>query len=265
MFWVGKFLILLGVLMSAVIAYPSIIFILEETYRNTGTFHSWVVNIFGYDLKLFEPNIYIRMLAKIFVEQKPIGFYGFENSYATEHFSLYISIIGFVYMNYIFFMRDKISRLYKIVIVIGILFMILPLFSYIFSGTLDAPYTRWINMLPIFEIMILAYVFDKYGFEKVKMKYMSIIIGILLVLVSALIMYYAFQVKVDRLLNTDFFNQIDSMSTLQEMKLYYNTRPILKFLFNEDFINELVISTAGLSSSDVITADTVLLVYLLYI
>ncbi len=253
------FLILLGVLMSAVIAYPSIIFILEETYRNTGTFHSWVVNIFGYDLKLFEPNIYIRMLAKIFVEQKPIGFYGFENSYATEHFSLYISIIGFVYMNYVFFMRDKISRLYKIVIIIGILFMILPLFSYVFSGTLDAPYTRWINMLPIFEIMILAYVFDRFGFEKVKMKYMSIIIGILLVLVSALIMYYAFQVKVDHLLNTDFFNQIDSMSTLQEMKLYYNTRPILKFLFNEDFINELVISTAGLSSSDVITADTVLL------
>ncbi len=188
-------LILLGVVMSAVVAYPSIIYILEETYRSTGTFNAWIINIGSYELKLFQPNIYIRFVAKIFTEQKPIGFYGFENDYATEHISLYISIIGFAYMSYVFFMRDKISRIYKGAIIIGMLFMIFPLFSYVFSGTMDAPYTRWINMLPIFQVMILAHVFDKFGFEKVKMKYMTIIITFLLIVVGALIYYYIYRIN----------------------------------------------------------------------
>ena len=139
--------------MAGVIAYPSIVYILEETY------------------------IYIRFIAKIFTEQKPIGFYGFENSYATEHISLYISIIGFSYMSYVLFMKDKISRIYKIAMLFALIFMFFPIFSYVFSGTTDSPYTRWINMLPIFQVMILAHVFDKFGFEKVKMKYMTIKAG----------------------------------------------------------------------------------------
>jgi hypothetical protein len=193
-------LLILGVLMSAILAYPSIIYILEETYRGTSSFDPWIVNIFGRELNLFQPNIYIRVLAKMFVEQKPVGFYGFENSYATEHFSLYISIIGFAYMNYVFFMRDKVSRIYKGAIFLAIIFMIFPVFSYVFSGTLDSPYTRWINMLPIFQIMILAHVFDKYGFEKVKMKFMSIIIGLLLALLGFLVYYYISQLKLDNYL-----------------------------------------------------------------
>lgn len=191
------FLLLLGVLMSAVVLYPSIVYILEETYRGSSIFNAWVLNIFGYELKLFQPNIYIRLFAKMFVEQRPVGFYGFENSYATEHFSLYISIIGFVYMNYIFFMKDRISRIYKVAIIIGIIFMIFPVFSYVFSGTLDSPYTRWINMYPIIQIMILAHVFDKFGFEKIKMKYMTIIIAILLAIGGALIYYYAYQIGLE--------------------------------------------------------------------
>ncbi|MBI9009965.1 MAG: YfhO family protein [Tenericutes bacterium] len=190
-------LLLLGVLMAAIIAYPSITYILEETYRTTSDFNAWIVNIFGYELKLFQPDIYIRVFAKMFVEQKPVGFYGFENSYATEHFSLYISVIGFTYMNYIFFMRDKISRIYKGAIFLAIIFMILPIFSYVFSGTLDSPYTRWINMLPIFQIMILAHVFDKFGFEKVKMKFMTIIIVLQLAILGALVYYYISQLKLD--------------------------------------------------------------------
>ena len=208
-------LLLLGVVMAAVIAYPSIIFILEETYRNTGNFNAWnglydllKLNVnedlvfyignrsYGL-LQLFQPNIYIRMVAKMFVEQKPIGFYGFENSYATEHFSLYISVIGFVYMNYVFFMKDKISRVYKVFIFLGIFMMVIPIFSYVFSGTLDAPYTRWINMLPIFQVMILAHVFDKYGFEKVRMAFITPIIIFFLALLSGLMYYYINQLKLD--------------------------------------------------------------------
>jgi hypothetical protein len=190
-------LILLGVLMSMVILYPSILFILEETYRPENTFNAWIVPIGTYNLKLFQPTIYIRMLAKIFVEQKPIGFYGFENHYGQEHMSLFITIVGIVYMNYIFFMRDKIARIYKALIFLGIIMMILPIFSFVFSGTTDVPYTRWINMLPIVQIMILAHVFDKFGFEKIKMKWLTIPIVPMIALVGYLMYYYIVRLKTD--------------------------------------------------------------------
>ena len=183
-------LLLLGVLMASVVLLPSISFILEETYRPQATFKAWIINIGSYELKLFQPNIYIRYLAKIFAEQKPIGFYGFESDYGLEHASLYITVIGFVYMCNVFFMKDRISRIYKYTFIIILIFMIFPLFSYVFSGTLDKPYTRWVNLIPIIQIMALAHVFDNHGFEKIKMKNMTIIIGVMLVTVSFLIYYY---------------------------------------------------------------------------
>jgi len=190
-------LILLGVLMSTVILYPSILYILEETYRPENTFDAWTVTIGSFDLKLFKPTIYIRIFAKLFVEQKPIGFYGFENHYGQEHISLFISVVGLVYMNYVYFMRDKISRVYKVAILLSFIMMFLPIFSYVFSGTTDVPYTRWINMLPIVQVMILAHVFDQFGFEKIKMKWMSIPIVVMLAMLGYLIYYYILKLKTD--------------------------------------------------------------------
>ncbi|MFA7076041.1 MAG: YfhO family protein [Candidatus Izemoplasmatales bacterium] len=189
--------LILGVLMASVILLPSITFILEETYRAQASFNAWIVNIGSYELKLFQPNIYIRYLAKIFAEQRPVGFYGFENDYGLEHISLYITIFGFVYMSYIFFMKDKISRVYKISFIIAIIFMFFPIFSYLFSGTLDKPYTRWINLLPILQITALAHVFNEKGFEKVKMKYLTIIISFLLLLSGFLVYYYIKKLQID--------------------------------------------------------------------
>lgn len=191
------FLLVLGVGMAAVILLPSITFILEETYRSEATFNAWIVNIGSYELKLFQPEIYVRYLAKLVAEQKPVGFYGFENDYGLEHVSLYITIIGFAYMCNIFFMKDRISRVYKIAFFIALVFMIFPLFSYVFSGTLDKPYTRWINLLPLFQIMALAHVFDKNGFENIKMQNMTFIIVILLGISGFLVYYYIKKLELD--------------------------------------------------------------------
>ncbi|MCK7486729.1 MAG: hypothetical protein MZU97_15375 [Bacillus subtilis] len=129
-------------------------------------------------------------MAKIFTEQKAIGFYGFENHYGQEHISLFITIVGFTYMNYIFFMRGRISRVYQWAIGVGIVMMIFPIFSYVLSATTDSPYTRWINMLPIVQTMILAHVFDRYGFEQVKMKNLTIPIVISLGALAFVFQYY---------------------------------------------------------------------------
>jgi len=200
-------LILLGVVMSAVILYPSIRFILEDTFRDTGSFHAWEVTIFGQDLKLFQPTIYIRVLAKIFAEQKGIGFYGFENNYGLEHASLYITVTGIVFMNYIYFMKGRIARIYQVLIPFGLVLIFFPLFSYVFSGTTDAPYTRWINMLPLVEVMILAHVFDNHGFENVKMKWLSIPIALSLALDGFLIYYY-----INKLASDDHFVSRDVLT-----------------------------------------------------
>jgi hypothetical protein len=191
------FLLILGVLMSGVILLPSITYILEETYRPEMNFDAWIVNIGSLELKLFQPEIYIRYLAKIVTETKPIAFYGFKDDYGLEHISLYITIIGFVYMCNIFFMKDRVSRVYKVAFLIALIFMIFPLFSYVFSGTMDKPYTRWINLLPMIQVMALAHVFDNYGFEKVKMKNQTIIITLMLALVVFLFVYYTKKLNID--------------------------------------------------------------------
>jgi hypothetical protein len=186
-------LILLGVALSGVYLLPTVQFILEDTYRGTGNFDAWVVEIGSWELELFQPEIYIRMLAKTFTEQRAAGFVGFLDQYMYEHVSLYITVIGLAFMSYVFFMRDKISWIYKVVLILIPITMFFPFFSYVFSGTeyiVDLPYTRWIDMLPLLEIVILAHVYDTHGWDGVKMKWLTIPVVIMLATIGYLIYYY---------------------------------------------------------------------------
>ena len=140
-------LMILGLIMSLGILYPSILFILEDTYRSIGTFDPWVVNVFGLELELFKPEIYIRFLAKMFSEQRPIAFYGFMQDYTKEHVSLYITMTGLTLMSYVYFMKDRISNIYKVLIPIGLILMLFPIFSYVFSE-------RPISPIPVGSISI---------------------------------------------------------------------------------------------------------------
>ncbi len=230
------FLLLLGVVMSLVILYPSILFIIEDTYRPEGYFDSWIVTIGSYDLELFQPTIYLRVIAKIFTAQKGIAFYGFENNYGQEHISLFISVVGFVYMSYIYFMKGRIARVYKFLIPLSLILIIFPIFSFVFSGTMDSPYTRWINAYPLVEIMILAHVFNENGFENIKMKFLTIPIVILMMLDGFVMHYYITRLTTDTdYLSPDLWDAIASGITGD-------------FTANTSYI-----------SRDVMTADTVLM------
>ncbi len=279
-------LLLLGVVMSFVILYPSLLFILNQTHREVGSFYAWNINlgslpfdiykpglgiqylidivsnkaVLGFQfssgvrlshlgtseitLKLFRPEIYVRYLAKIFVEQKPIGFYGFENNYGLEHISLYITLIGFVYMCNIFFMKDRISKVYKYTVLFAVIFMFFPIFSYVFSGTLDVPYTRWINMLPLIEVMILAHVFDQKGFEQVRVRNMIIIISVLLAIGGFLIYYYIMKLNIDTryysrdvlTADTIFIGIALGILTLLLIFFIFKKYTIIKWLFWIEFV-----------------------------
>jgi len=201
-FRVGKFLsdgmaflglILLGVAMSAVYFLPTVQFILEDTYRGTSEFIGWTVKIWNWEVELFKPEIYIRILAKTFTEQRAAGFVGFLDDYRYEHTSLYITVIGLALMSYVIFLKDKVSWIYKGVMLVFTVMMIFPFFSFVMSGTkyiVDVPYTRWIDMLPLVEILILAHVFDRCGFEGIKMKWLSIPVVLMLGTVLYLLYYY---------------------------------------------------------------------------
>jgi hypothetical protein len=186
-------LILLGVAMSAVYFIPTVQFILEDTYRGTGDFNGWIVNIGSWELELFKPEVYIRILAKTFTEQRAAGFVGFLDDYRYEHVSLYITVVGLTLMSYVFFMKDKISWIYKGVIVASLVMMFFPFFSYVLSGTqyiVDVPYTRWIDMLPLVEILILAHVIDQKGIQGIKMKWLTIPIVLFMAIVGFVLYYY---------------------------------------------------------------------------
>lgn len=196
-------LILLGVMMSSVILLPAITFISEETARTTVTFDPWIVNLKFVELKLFPPEVYIRYFAKLFAPHRPVSFRGFIGDYKIEHVSTYITLIGFVLMLYVFFIKDKVARVYKFVFLFLFIFMLFPIFSSILSGTVIMngfssdiesayPYNRWLDMVPIIMVMIIAYVIDKHDFKTFKRKYL-LVSGIFSLLLGGAILFYYFK------------------------------------------------------------------------
>jgi hypothetical protein len=113
---------------------------------------------------------------------------------------------GLAIMSYVFFMRDRISKIYKVLIPFGFILMFFPLFSYVFSGTLDVPYTRWINVYPLIQVMIFAHVFDAHGFERIKPKWLTMTTAILLAVNIVVIYFY-----IDRLTTLEDFKFADAL------------------------------------------------------
>jgi len=201
-------LILLGVLMSSVVLLPAITFISEETIRSTVTFKPWIIDLKFIELKLFDIQVYIRYFAKMYSPQRPVSFRGFLGDYKLEHVSNYLTIIGFMLMLLVFFMKDKKARVYQIMFAFLLIFTIFPFFSSVFSGTYIMeffshsdqaafPYNRWLNMATVFEVLIIAHVIETYRFESFK-RWQIWAVGIpMLALGTYLVMYYAEQLATD--------------------------------------------------------------------
>ena len=172
-------LLLLGVLMSSVVLLPAITFISEETIRGTVTFKPWVVDLKIFELKLFDIQVYIRYFAKLYAPQRPVSFRGFLGDYKLEHVSNYMTIIGFMMMLLVFFMKDKKSRVYQVMFAFLFIFAVFPVFSSLFSGTYIMemfgdgdqaayPYNRWLNVVSVLEILVIAHVMETHQFKTFK-------------------------------------------------------------------------------------------------
>ena len=156
----GKYLGLtfLGVLMGFSILLPSALYIVNDTFRTIYPYSLWSYKNGEY----FDQ--YFRFIAEVFTPQFPTGYYGFQNHYIKEHFSLYITITGFLLILDVYHLKDDLSKIYKIVLPIEIILIIIPLFSMIFSGN-SSPYTRWFILLDVINLLILTHVLEATDFH----------------------------------------------------------------------------------------------------
>jgi len=111
----------------------------------------------------FETFEYYRMLSTTFTPLTASSFYGYQSSYFIEHFSFYVTGIGLLVSVYLWFMKDYKSRIYKILIIMLVIMMLLPFFSYILSANLEVLYTRWFNVVMIPLLLIDAHVIEEHG------------------------------------------------------------------------------------------------------
>lgn len=193
-------LLLVGVLMSSVVLLPAITFISEETVRSAVTFHPWVIDLKFTELKLFDIQVYIRYFAKLYAPQRPVSFRGFLGDYKLEHVSNYMTLIGLVFMLLVFFMKDKKARVYQIMFGLLFVFSIFPFFSSLFSGTflmemlgdgdvVAYPYNRWLNLVPILEVLVIAHVIETYKFNTFK-RWQLWISGFVVIALGSYLVYY---------------------------------------------------------------------------
>ena len=145
-------LTLIGVMMGALMLLPSAHFILNNTYRMEMTHHFFQ----------FPIEQYVRLIEKLFSPQIPVGFFGLRNNYITEHLSLFMTMTGLIVCLSVFSLKDKVSNIYKVVLVLQLPMLTLPFISMAFSGA-DLPYTRWIAGLMLLNLMIFAHVVTKKG------------------------------------------------------------------------------------------------------
>ncbi|MCL2521785.1 MAG: YfhO family protein [Erysipelotrichales bacterium] len=140
-------LTLIGVMMGALVLLPSAHFILNNTYRMEMSHHFF----------RFPIEQYVRLLEKLFSPQIPVGFFGLRNNYITEHLSFFMTMTGLIVCLSVFSLKDKVSNIYKVVLILQIPMLTLPFVSMAFSGT-DLPYTRWMAGLMLLNIIIFAHV-----------------------------------------------------------------------------------------------------------
>lgn len=154
--------IVMGVAMGLVALVPSVLYIIGYSIRDGGEI-----------LAFFPYQVYFRMISKLFIiEAGPWNFFAGEGDiakYEYTHFNYYIGIIGLVILSFLFHMKDRISKVYKWVIVGIIGMMIFPVFSSIISGY-GTPYLRWICFINVILLVFIGHVLENAQWSKFTLK-----------------------------------------------------------------------------------------------
>lgn len=149
--------IILSVIMSMFILLPSVMYILKYTSRNNFEFS------FFYDI-----NVYLKMIYKVFVYESGVNNLQngmmYTGTYANSQYSFYIGVLGLYILLMLFFLKDRVSKIYKWTLVSIVIMMMFPIFSMIFSGV-GVAYTRWFSYIHIILLYFIGYVISQKEFN----------------------------------------------------------------------------------------------------
>ena len=167
---------------------------------------------------LFNIEEYYRVLSTTFTPLTPSSFYGYQSSYFLEHISLYITGIGLVLSTYVWSMNYRRSNIYKIALILSVIMMALPFFSYILSANLEVLYTRWFNVCSIPILLIAGHVVNENGLYDLKKK--PLIIGLLILLYLGIFGAYHHLANIR---SVDYRTNIDERIINFDNNLFYLT------------------------------------------
>lgn len=183
---------IIGIMIASIILLPSISFFLTDSYSRTENFYKWSFNSpIGYN-KTSALKMYMRILGNLFTPTYSTDFYAFINDYITDHNSLYITITGLIILLFVFRLKDRESRIYKVWLAIEVLFLAIPIFYMLFSLN-GCPYTRWFGMLNIINLLIVAHVINRTDFKFNLLNYKSLITNIIMLVVIVFVINYYIQ------------------------------------------------------------------------
>ena len=178
-----------GILIACIILLPSITYFLNDSFPRSDNFYKWSFNSKpGYE-RTTAIKMFSRILGNIFTPTYSTDFYGFVNDYITDHNSLYITITGLIILLYVFKLKDREAKIFKIALVFEVLFLMFPIFYMIFSLN-GAPYTRWFGMLNIVNLLVVAHVITKTNLDLKLLSIKSLITGILTIVCIVLVLDY---------------------------------------------------------------------------
>ena len=180
---------IVGILIASIILIPSISYFLHDSYPRTDTYYKWSFNSKQGFEKTTAIEMYARILGNLFSPTYSTDFYGFINDYITDHNSLYITITGLIILLYIFKLKDRDSKIYKIILVLEVVMLMFPIFYMLFSLN-GAPYTRWFGMLNMFNLIIVAHVITKTDFNFKLLSFKSLLTNAITIVCILLVINY---------------------------------------------------------------------------
>lgn len=207
----GSFCLLgiLGVLMGAIVLIPSALAILRDTTKGSG------MAIDFSQLFIFKDNVqYLRLLGELFTPAISTDYWGFSNngwySYINMHLSIYMTITGLLIALSVYFLHDRESSVFKVIMPLEIIVLFMPLFYMLFSGS-NGTYTRWFVMITFFNIMIAAKVIDETNFNFYKVRYKQLIKNIVVFIICLIVLI----LYVDKVYSTNIFNYFFNITSIE--------------------------------------------------
>ena len=181
---------LIGIMIASIILIPSVSYVTSDALPRTDTsYYPWSFDAISPFTEISSKAQYARVFAELLTPSYSTGFYAFNNSYITDHISLYITVTGLIIVLYVFQLKDRDSWLYKLLLVSEVILLAFPIFYMLFSLN-SAPYTRWIGMINMFNLIIMAHVITKTNMKLKLTNIWSLIRSALLIFCIIYIMNY---------------------------------------------------------------------------